>query len=234
LAGADAVFVAISPTTSVGYWQEWARTNPGFENFMVDAAGAACTTFSATRIPGEAAELPCITTYDGRSEPTKDAIRKDNAFEAKCRSQFAEVTGWDPYPGSQLGGTDRAGQHWDEDLPKEECTMMSVLLPAIKAAGKNLTWAKVRSNILKTTKAPMAYMSGGEGGFAKNKPYMATQLHMVTLQPATADTPKDATAPTAAPRSAAGSRSWSTGRVVRRTLPRVERPRAEPLPGRAL
>jgi hypothetical protein len=191
-AGVDTVFVAISPTTSTGYFQEVTRTNPGFESYLVDVAGAACTTFSAPRLPAEVNGIPCITTYDTRAVPTKDGIKPDNAFEAKCRSQYADITGWTPYPGAQSGGTDVDGMHWDEDIPYQECTMMNVLLPALKAAGKNLTWDKVYANLLKRTKAPMAYMSGGTGGFGKNKPYLATQVHLETMSAVPAGTPLDA------------------------------------------
>ena len=191
-AGVDNVLVAISPTSSPGFWQEWGRNNQPFKNYIVDVAGASCSTFSGPRLPAEAVGVPCVTTYDTKATATKNAVKKDTAFEAKCRSQYAQITGWTPYPGAQSGGTNVAGQHWDDDIPKEECTMMAVLLPAIKAAGKHPTWAKVRKNILATANGPMAYMSNGEGGYAPDKPYMANQVHMVTLQPASASTPKDA------------------------------------------
>jgi hypothetical protein len=43
-----------------------------------------------------------------------------------------------------------------------------------------------------TKKAPAAYMSDGEGGFAKNKPYFAKAMHFTKLHRADATTPKDA------------------------------------------
>jgi hypothetical protein len=73
-----------------------------------------------------------------------------------------------------------------------------VLIPAIAKAGKNPTWDKVYKNILKSGKGDAAYMSNGEGQFAKNKPYYATQvhietlMHIETLNPANAQTPKEA------------------------------------------
>jgi hypothetical protein len=69
---------------------------------------------------------------------------------------------------------------------------MALLLPAIKKAGKNPTWPKVYDNLLKTTKAPAAYMSNGEGGFAKNKTYFVNQVHLMSLNAANAQTAKDA------------------------------------------
>ncbi len=64
---------------------------------------------------------------------------------------------------------------------------MSVLLPAIKKAGKNPTWDKVYKNILASGKGAAAYMSNGEGQFAKGKPYYATQVHVENLQTAAGD-----------------------------------------------
>ena len=66
------------------------------------------------------------------------------------------------------------------------------LFPAMKKAGKNLTWNKVYANLINTTNAPAAYFSNGEGGFAKNKPYFADQVHLVTLTGASDSTPKAA------------------------------------------
>jgi hypothetical protein len=190
-AGVDHVLVALAQPRQSGFWQEWNRTKP-FKPFLTDSGPSTCTTFSAPRTPPEAEGIPCVTTYDTTAVATTDGIRQDNAFEAKCREQYEQVTGWDTYPGAQQGGTNVADQHWDEDIPYHECTMMSVLLPAIKAAGKNPTWEKVHKNILARTNTPMAYMSDGKGGYGKNKPYMADKIHMVSLHVASADTPKDA------------------------------------------
>lgn len=84
------------------------------------------------------------------------------------------------------------GVTYIEDMPAMECTMSYLLLPAIKKAGRNLTWDKVYANLLSTTKAKTAYMSNGEGGYGKNKPYLVNQMHLVTLTAAKADTPQGA------------------------------------------
>jgi hypothetical protein len=84
------------------------------------------------------------------------------------------------------------GQHWDEDIPYNECNIMNVLLPAIKKAGKDLTWDKVQANMMKATDAPMAYLSNGKGGFGKNKAYLAKNVHLEVLNPVAATTPLDA------------------------------------------
>jgi hypothetical protein len=79
------------------------------------------------------------------------------------------------------------------DMSPNECTIASVLLPAIKKAGKNPTWEKVHANLLATTSAPAAYMSNGKGGFDKNKPYFANPvMHFETVAGASGDTAQDA------------------------------------------
>jgi len=191
-AGVDTVLIATPPTQNAGFWQESSSSGAPYKQFLVDMPPVACTSFTAPRLPPDTAGIPCITTYDTSAVASKDGVRKDNAFEAKCRKQYDQITGYHSTPGAPSGGTDVNGQHFDEDIPIQECTILSVLLPAIKAAGKNPTWDKVHAALMKTTKAPMAGMSGGEGGFAKNKPYMAKQVHLVTMNQASATTPKDA------------------------------------------
>jgi hypothetical protein len=66
-----------------------------------------------------------------------------------------------------------------------------VLLPAIKKAGKALTWDKVYANI-QSTAGPTAYLSEGQGAYGKNKPYYPNKLHVMMLNVAGPDTPKDA------------------------------------------
>jgi hypothetical protein len=190
-AGVDHVMILIPFTATAGYYQEAQRSNAGFKNFIVDAASSLCTQFGASRTPAEVAGVPCITTWDTRALPTRDGVKKDNAFEAQCRQQFDSFTGQKSQPGVPAGDITVGGVTYTEDIPPNECTIMNVLLPAIKKAGKNLTWNKVYKNILASGKGPAAYMSNGEGQFAKGKPYYATQVHIQTLSVANASTPKD-------------------------------------------
>ncbi|MEX0663239.1 MAG: ABC transporter substrate-binding protein [Acidimicrobiia bacterium] len=191
-AGADTVLVMIPFTASVGFYQESTRTNAGFEVFIVDASSSLCTQFGASRTPAEVVGVPCITTWDTRAVATKDGIKEDNEFEAECRSQFDEFSEQQSQPGVPSGDIEVGDETFIEDFPPAECTIMSLLLPAIEKAGRNLTWDKVYANLLKTTQAPGAYMSNGRGGFAKNKPYFATHVHIESLSTANADTPQDA------------------------------------------
>jgi len=191
-AGVDTVFIGIPFTGSQGYFQEAQRSNAGFKNFIIDDAASMCSIFAASRIPLEAAGTPCVTAFDTRALPTKDGVKRDSEFEAKCRATFDKGFGLSSQPGVPSGDVTAGGKLYVEDMRPDYCTIMSLLLPAMKKAGKNLTWAKVAKNLEAVKSAPAAYLSNGEGGFAKNKHYFAKNVHVVTLNPANAQTPVDA------------------------------------------
>ncbi len=142
--------------------------------------------------PLDAEGTPCITVRDTRALSTKDGVKKDNVFEAECRKQFDAAFNETTQPGVPAGDVTAGGVTYVEDLAPNECTIMSLLLPAIKKAGKNPTWDKVYANLIKTTQAPAAYMSNGEGSLGKGKQYFANQAHVMALNAANAQTPKDA------------------------------------------
>ena len=191
-AGVDTVFVLPGFTSTTGFFQEVKRTGADFNVLLVDTAAAACTQFGASRTPVEAAGAPCVTTWDTRAVPTADGVEKDNAFEAECRKKWEGHFGDPTIPGVPAGDLVINGVTLGEDMTPNPCTMMSLLIPAIKKAGRNVTWAKVYDNLMKTTSAPAAYMSDGEGGFAKGKPYFANKVHLQKLAIANANTPKAA------------------------------------------
>lgn len=191
-AGADTVLIFIPFTATTGYYQEAQRSGADFNNIIVDASSSLCTQFGASRTPAEVVGVPCVTTWDTRALPTKDGVKEDNEFEAQCREDFDSFTNQKSQAGVPAGDTTANGITYIEDLPPNECNIMSVLLPAIEKAGKNPTWDKVYKNILKTGKSPAAYMSNGEGQFAKGKPYFATQVHLQGLNTASATTTPDA------------------------------------------
>ncbi len=190
--GADTVFVIPGFTSTTGFFQEVKRTGAEFDVFLVDTAAAACTQFGASRTPVEAAGAPCVTTWDTRALPTADGVKADSAFEASCRKKWEGHFGDPTLPGVPAGDLVINGVTLGEDMTPNPCTMMSLLIPAIKKAGRNVTWAKVHDNLTKTTSAPGAYMSDGEGGFAKGKPYFANSVHLQKLTVANATTPKAA------------------------------------------
>ena len=189
-AGADVVFVIPGPVNTVGFYQEAARANAGFQVYLVDTAAATCTQFGASRLPAEIAGAPCVTTWDTRAVPTADGVEQDNAFEAKCRSMWEADNGVKANPGVPGGGLVVDGVTLEEDMTPNQCTMMNLLVPAIKKAGRNLTWDKVYANLMKEGPQPAAYMSGGEGELTKGKPYFATKVHLQKLVLADTKTPR--------------------------------------------
>jgi len=191
-AGADTVFNLLPFVAATGYYQEAKRSGAPFANVIMDSANSTCTQFAASRTPAEIAGAPCITTWDTRALPTKDGVKADSAFEARCRSVFDKAFATTSQPGVPAGDITAGGVTYTEDLPPNECTMMSLLLPAIKAAGPNPTWAKVRKHLVTAGRNDAAYMSDGTGAFGKNKPYFATDVHVVTFNSANGQTPKEA------------------------------------------
>lgn len=191
-AGVDTVFIGIQFTNSAGYFQESARSNAGFKNFIIDDAASMCSIFAASRIPGEVAGTPCVTAYDTRALPTKDGVKADSKFDAECRKVFDNGFQLTSQPGVPSGDVIAGGKTYVEDMRPDYCTMMSVLIPSMKKAGKNLTWDKVAKNMEAIESAPASYLSDGEGSFSKKKHYFANNVHLVTLNAANAQTPVDA------------------------------------------
>jgi len=157
-AGANTVMILIPFTATSGYYQEAARSNAGFKNIIIDASSSLCTQFGASRTPAEVVGAPCVTTWDTRALPTKDGVKADSKFEAKCRVAFDKFSNQKSQPGVPAGDWPSTNPTFTEDFPPNECTMMSMLVPAIAKAGKSLTWDKVHSNLLKTGKSDAAYM----------------------------------------------------------------------------
>ena len=192
-AGVDTViqnqsFQAVKP-----FFAEAERTQAGFKNFAIDTQANMCgPSGSATsQLPASAAGLQCISPWSNKALADKSGLAPDSAFEAKCRKEFEAKTGLKSWPGAFSGGAVINGVTYEEDFPAADCTLANVLLPAMKKAGKDLTWDKVYANI-QATKGPAAYLSNGKGAYGKNKPYYPTALHVMTLQAAGPDTPKDA------------------------------------------
>ena len=124
--------------------------------------------------------------------PPKDGIKADSEFEAKCRAIFDKTFNQKSQPGVPSGDVTAGGVTYTEDVDMSYCNIVNLLVPAMKKAGKNPTWDKVYKNLISVEKGPAAYMSNGEGGFARNKPYFANQMHMMRLSKVDANTPKAA------------------------------------------
>ena len=189
--GVDTVFIAIPFTSSQGYFQEVNRSNAGFKSYVLDGSSSMCTIFAASRIPLDAAGIPCLTTADTRATDTKTTVKKDSAAEAKCRTTFDKAFTETSQPGVPSGDVVAGGTTYVEDFASNECQIMNLLLPAIEKAGKKLTWAKVAKNLEKTN-GPAIYASGGQGSYTPKKHYFNDNVHLVTLAAANAQTAKDA------------------------------------------
>ena len=194
-AGVEEVVVVVPFTVNSGFFEEAEKSDAGFGYMLIDAASSLCTQFGASRTPAIVAEasVPCVTTWDTRAVNTKDGVKADNAFEAKCRKVFDEHFNETSQPGVPSGdSTDAAGKTLTEDLAPNECTMVDVFVKALKKAGKDATTEDVYDAMLTIKKSPAAYMSNGSGGFAKNKPYFANEVHLEILNAASTATPPDA------------------------------------------
>ena len=193
-AGVDTVFHDQSFQAVSSFFSEADRTGAGFKEFAIDTQANGCSPggSAAGNLVASAGGMLCISPWAGRTKPDKSGLLTDTAFEAKCRKEYDAATGLKSAPGSPSGDITVNGVTYSEDFPAPECNLANVLLPAIKKAGKDLTWDKVYANILNTTKAPMAYGSEGQGGYGKNKKYLPTQAHVMELTVANKDTPKDA------------------------------------------
>jgi hypothetical protein len=181
-AGVDTVFIPQSWTSVSGFLGEADKTGYKPKLYAIDGQANTCTPFSASRANVLAAGAQCITAWDGRATPERDTIKPDSEFEAECREIYEKGSGKDTLPGSSSGPTTINGVTYASDISPQECMIANVLLPAIKKAGKNLTWDKVHANLMATTNTPAAYLSNGKGGFGKNKPYLAAPvMHFTTM-----------------------------------------------------
>jgi hypothetical protein len=190
--GIDTVFTGVQQSQLVGFWQESAKSNAGFKAYIIDDAPNMCTLFSASRNPAETEGVPCLTSSDTRALPTKDGVKPDSKFEAGCRKTSDAALGEKSQPGVPGGDVTANGVTYTQDMPYITCTMSNILLPAIKAAGKNPTWDKVVKQLESTKSVPMAYYSDGKGSFGKSKHYAADKVHLVAMNRATTTTEKDA------------------------------------------
>jgi len=194
-AGATAVVVLLGFSVNPAFFDEAEKSGAGFEYMLLDASASICTQFGASRTPAiiSTAEVPCVTTWDTRALPTKDGVKPDNAFEAKCRKVFDAGFDEQTTPGVPSGDiTDATGQTLTEDFSPNECVITDLFVKGLKKAGKDATPEDVYDAMLTIKKSPAAYMSNGTGGFAKNKPYFANQVHVELLNPATTETQPDA------------------------------------------
>jgi len=190
--GVDTVFTGVQQSQLVGFWQEQARSNAGFDSFIIDDAPNMCTLFSASRNPAETEGVPCLTASDTRALQAKNGVKPDSKFEAKCRSTSDAALGEKSQVGVPGGDVVVAGVTYTQDMPYTACTMSNIITTALKGAGKNPTWDGVVKAVEGMTSVPMAYFSDGTGSFSKGKHYAVDNVHLVAMNRATTATPQDA------------------------------------------
>jgi len=194
-AGVDTVVIVVPFTVNSAFIDEANKSDAGFKYMLIDASSSLCTQFGASRVPATIGNttVPCVTTWDTRAVSAKNAVKKDNAFEAKCRQTMDAALHEKTQAGVPAGDvTDANGQTLTEDVAPNECVMADLFVKALKKAGKNPTTDKLYDAFLTLKSSPAAYMSNGTGGFGPNKPYFANQVHLETLNLASTSTPKDA------------------------------------------
>jgi hypothetical protein len=189
--GVDTVFNVQSFNPVPTFFSEASKINYKPKMFAVDGQSTTCTINGVARFEVPQADITCISGFDSGAGLDGKGIHKDNAFEAKCRSVFNAARNLDSHPGAPSAGKTVNGVKYDEDFPYNECMLANLLLPAMKKAGKDLTWDKVYKNIMAVKKGPAAYMSGGEGGFSAKRPYYVNKMQFLKFQYANADTPKN-------------------------------------------
>ncbi len=190
----DFVFVLLPFTSTSGFFGEAGESGSRFEYMIVDVASSSCTAFGASRTPAAAAGAPCVTAWDTWALPEGAGIREPNAFEAKCREKWDATYDEESYPGVPSGDNLETsdGRTLTNDFAQNECTMLPLLRKALRGAGKNLTHESLHRAFLKIGAGEGALISDGEGELAKGKPFFATKVHSVRLQPNTADQALDA------------------------------------------
>ena len=175
-AGVDTVFIPQSWTAVTGFLDEADKTGYKPKLFAIDGQANTCTPFAATRT--NSWRLAPRASPRGTVAPSRPRTRSSPTTHS--RPSAASSTKRPPArrrcPVVPAGPLTANGVTYDGDFAPPECMIANVLLPAIKKAGKDLTWNKVWNNLMATTDAPAAYLSNGKGGFGKNKPYFANPV----------------------------------------------------------
>ena len=188
-AGATAVVVLVGFTVNPAFFDEAEKTGAGFEYMLLDASASICTQFGASRTPAIIADVAGAVRDHVGHPGAPDQGRREARQRVRGRSAARSSTRGStrrPRPGVPSGDiTDATGQTLTEDFSPNECIITDLFVQGLKKAGKNATPEDVYDAMLTIKKSPAAYMSNGTGGFAKNKPYFANQVHVELLNPAT-------------------------------------------------
>ena len=148
--GADTVFNVQSLTQVGAMYDEMVKSEHQLQGVLRRRSGQHVRGQRRRPRAASMKGMTCVTIWDTKATPTKDGLKPDNKLEASCRKAFDTGTGKTTQPGGPSGGITINGKFYQEDISPMECTMANLLLPAIKKAGKTVTWDKVYKNMMAT------------------------------------------------------------------------------------
>ena len=188
--GVDTVFNVESFNPVPSFFAEASKVGYKPKMFAIDGQSTTCNAAGVARFEVPEADITCITAFDDAAALDGKGVHADNEFEAKCQKEFDAYRNVKSHPGGPSAGKTVNGVKYEEDYPPNECMLANLLLPAMKKAGKNLTWDKVQKNIMAVEKGPAAYMSDGAGGFSAKRPYYVNKMQFTKYVDAGASTPQ--------------------------------------------
>ena len=147
---------------------------------LIDISSGMCTTFSASQVSATMDGATCVAHWDNFRYDDTGKLKPDTAFEAKCRTEYEEIYGFKTVPGSKFAGSPDGSIK--EDQSYYECTLMNaVVLPALKAAGANLTRKTFNDAALKLGTFEVGGFSNQKGSLGPDKPFIAASLQQMTI-----------------------------------------------------
>ncbi len=180
--------ISMLPFTNVGNFAgEADKSGLKVKYALMDISSGMCTTFSASQVSSVMEGAACITHWDNFRYDDTGKLKVDTPLEAKCRTEYEGIYGFKTVPGSKFAGADDGtGTFIKEDQSYFECTLMQqVVIPALKAAGANLTKKTFNDAALKLGNFDVAGFSNEKGSLGPDKPFIATALQQVNEAVAT-------------------------------------------------
>ena len=150
---------------------------------IIEISSGACTTFSASQVSAVMEGATCVTNWDNFRYDDAGKFKADSPFEAKCRTDYETIYGFKTVPGVKFGGADDGtGTFIKEDQSYYECSLMNqVIIPALKAAGANLTKKSFNDAALKLGSFDVAGFSNEKGSLGPDKPFVSTAVQQVVV-----------------------------------------------------
>lgn len=181
-AGVNQVVLMLPFTQAGGFPGEADKSGLKVKYSLIEIASGGCTTFSASQMPAILEGLNCITHWDNHRYDANGKLQQDTKFEADCRTEYEEIYGFKTVPGSKFAGDVATGGTTKEDQSYFECALVKqVVIPALKAAGGNLTKKTFFDAAMKLGSFDVAGISDEKGSLGPDKPFVATAVQTVVL-----------------------------------------------------